>query len=133
MKKKRVLFGRTSEISNRGDDSRSFLFPFSVVDSDLLGAPEEVKATTAHRLIVTVTGSRLAAWNLSDEDLIRVLFEIGRRDVEDGVKQGASNRERRVSVNTATHSATCPFDPARIPKPEGHVMQVEEYRKIGFS
>ena len=132
MKKKQVRFGRPSEITNRGDDSRSLLFPFSVVDADLVGGPEQAQATTEHRLIVTVAGNRLPAWSLADNDLIRVSFEIGRRDVAGRVKQGTLKRECRVLVSTATHSATCPFDPARIQEPEGYAMLVEEDRRIGF-
>ena len=132
MKKKKIRFGRPSEVTNRGDDSRSFLVPFSVVDDDLVGTPEQAQATSEHRLIVTVAGNRLPAWSLADNDLIRVLFEISRRDVADRVKQGTLKRECRVLVSTTTHSATCPFDPARIQEPEGYAMQVEEHRKIGF-
>ena len=76
MKKKQIRFGRPSEVTNRGDDSRSFLFPFSVVDADLVGAPEQAQATTEHRLIVTVAGNRLPAWSLADNDLIRVLLKL---------------------------------------------------------
>ena len=132
MKKKQILFGRPTEVTNRGDDSRSFLFPFSVVDADLVGAPEEAQATTQHRLIVTVAANRLPAWSLANNDLIRVLFEIGRRDVANSVKQGTLKRECRVLVSAETHCATRPFNPARIQEPEGYAMQVEERRSIGF-
>ncbi len=129
---KRMAFGRPSEVTNPGDDSRSFLFPFAIIDADLVGAPEEEQSTSEHRLIVTITGSRLPAWHLPDADLIRMLFEIGRRDVAEKVKEGKLEREWRVAVTTATHPAVCPFDPGRIPDPEGCNMDVEQERKIGF-
>jgi len=132
VKTKQILFGSPSEVTNRGDDSRSFLFPFSIVDANLVGAPEEAQATTEHRLVVTVTGNRLPAWRLTDNNLILVLFEIGCRDLVDRVKRGIAERDYRVCVSTQTHSEVCPFDPARIPKPEGHSMQVDEDRRIGF-
>ncbi len=129
---RRMTFGLPREVTNPGDDSRSLLFPFSVVPAELVGAPEERQSTTDHRLIVTVTNNRLPAWHLTDLDLVRVLFEIGRRQVSEQLRAGALQREYRVLVSTHSHSSTCPFDPAHIPNPHGAVYEVEEERRIGF-
>src|SRR5208282_5983844 len=107
---KRLTFSRDTEVTNPGDDSRSFLFPFSMVAADLAGAPEEAQATTKHRLIVTVANNRLPAWNLADPDLVKVLFEIGRRAVAEKVKTGKLTPEHREVVNCASHSRDCPYD-----------------------
>lgn len=132
MKTKRITFHLPKEVTNPGDDSRSFLYPFSCVDRDLVGTPEEARVTRDHRLIVTAANNRLPAWGLSSPNLVKVLFEIGRRDLGGVVKHGALKREHRVLVSTATHSAVCPFDPDRIKSPEGLVVEVEEERQIGF-
>ena len=130
--KKRLTFGKPTEVTNRGDDSRSFLFPVRMVPADLIGAPEESQATTSLRLIVTVTQNRLPAWRLTDSELIRVLFEIGRRAVGEKIKSGALKQEERILVNPESHPGICPFDPSVINEPEGAVFEIDEDRRIGF-
>ena len=129
---KQLTFRRPEEVTNPGDDSRSFLFPFSMVDADLVGAPEEAQATTEHRLIVTVANNRLPAWRLTEPNLVRVLFEIGRRAIAEKVRAGILTQEERVMVHTASHPKICPFDPSRIPDPDGAVFEIAEDRRIGF-
>jgi hypothetical protein len=132
MTRKRLAFGIPKEVTNPGEDSRSLLFPFSMVASDLVGSPEEASATTQHRLIVTVANNRLPAWRLTDDSLIRVLFEIGRRKLKEELKNGVLPPEVRVPVSTATHSATCPYEPSRISNPLGAVIEIDEERRMGF-
>ena len=133
MKSTRITFGTPTDVTNSGDDSRSFLFPFACVDLDLVGSPEETRFTSEHRLIVTVANDRLPAWNYSDADLLKVLFEIGHRTVAANVKAGTLQREVRVRVHCGTHSRERPYDPARIIEPGGAVFVVEEKRRIGFN
>ena len=127
-----ILFGTPTEVTNPGDDSRSFLFPFTAVDKAVVGAPEEARCTSRHRLVVTITRSRLVAWNLADETLMRVLFEVGRRELAKEVRAGRLAINHTCVITTVTHSCACPFDPARISTPEGYVMEVEEERRIGI-
>jgi hypothetical protein len=129
---KRITFSRAVEVTNPGDDSRSFLFAFLMLDAGLVGAPEQAQQTTEHRLIVTVANNRLPAWHLTEPELVKVLFEIGRRAVVEKVKAGSLAREERVMVHTASHPKICPFDPSRIPEPDGAVFEVEEEKRIGF-
>lgn len=132
MPRMRLTFSRTTEVTNPGDDSRSFLFPFSVVAAELVGAPEEAGATTAHRLIVTIANNRLPAWQLTDAELVKVLFEIGNRAITERVKAGTLTREHRETVSCASHSRACPFDPSRIRCPDGAIFEIEEKKRIGF-
>ena len=132
MKTTRITFDVPKEVTSPDEDSRSFLFPFSCVDSDLVRTPEEARVTTEHRLIVTAANNRLPAWGLSDAGLVKVLFEIGRRKLEAVAKERAVKRDLRVTVSTSTHSSVCPFDPSRIKSPKGLVMEVQEERRMGF-
>lgn len=132
MKTKRITFGVPREVTNPHEDSRSFLYPFSCLDSALVGTAEEARVTTEHRLIVTGANNRLAAWELSDPELVKVLFEIGRRALEAVAREEPIKRELRIPVSTATHSSVCPFDPRRIKSPKGLVIEVPEERRIGF-
>ncbi len=129
---KRLIFGHPTEVTNPSDDSRSFLFPFSLVPVDLIGAPDENQSTTHNRLIVTITNNRLPAWRFTDSELVRVLFEIGKRAVMEKIKVGILTPEERITVSTASHPPICPFDPSRIRAPEGAIFEIEEQRRIGF-
>lgn len=132
MARKRLSFYGSSEVTNPGDDSRSFLFLFSMITADLVGSSEEEQATTKHRLLVTITNNRLPAWRLTDLQLVRVLFEIGRRAVEEKVRACTLTRETSVIVSTRSHPHDCPFDPSRIAEPDGAVCEVDEERRMGF-
>ena len=132
MNTKRIVFGSPKEVTNPGDDSRSFLFPFTCVETKLAGSPEEVGHTSKHRLIVTIANNRLPAWGYSEPDLGRVLFELGRREVCQRTKSGTLQPDTRVQVHTGNHSKTPPFDASRIVTPDGAAFEVEEERRIGF-
>jgi hypothetical protein len=134
MMQKTIRFSIPKDVTNPGEDAVVYLFPFTLIDSELIGFPEEERATTEHRLIVAASRTRLASWHLPMDDLIKVLFEIGRRKILFKIRAEAIAREERFTVNTATHPAECPFDPSRIPAPEGASFAVElEQPRIGFN
>jgi hypothetical protein len=132
MKSKLIKFGKPRDVTEPRDDSRSVLFPFYVLPAELVGTPEEFQSVTKHRLIVTIANNRLAAWNLSDDDLSKVLFEFGQREVVVCVRAGRLQNELRVVISAVTHPATCPFDPNRIRQPVGAAFKVDEQQPIGF-
>ena len=134
----RITFGEPEEVTTPGQDGVEYSFPFMVVDSSLVGAPEEKSQTQDRRIIVSISRSRLAAWRLPKEDLIRVLFEYGKRHVAELAKtnQLATGYTIRFpTITTASHAdSTCPFDAALIEAPQGASLTVErEKPPIGFS
>lgn len=133
MKQVTLTFGQPQDITLRGQDGIVYRFPFTSIDSDLIGSPEENRLTKSHQLIVEITRSRLAAWKLAGIDLQNELFEIGLRELVEKVKKGSLNTEEKVTINTSTHSAIPPFDPSRIDDPNGAVITIEqEQPRIGF-
>ena len=133
MKELTLTFGKPENITPPGDDAVIYRFPFSAIESELIGSPEETRVTTSYRVVVKITRSRLAAWPLSDSELQKELFEIGLRAIVEKAKQGTLSPEEQVVVNTSTHSSTLPFDPSRIVEPDGAIIVVEkEHRRIGF-
>ncbi|MGH9364207.1 MAG: hypothetical protein ACRD1B_02940 [Thermoanaerobaculia bacterium] len=116
-----------------GDDGVTYRFPFRAVDSELVGSPEEARVTARHRLTVQAVRSRTDGWRLSDSDLVKELFEIGRRELLERATRGPLQAEEKVIVNSKTHGSTPPFDPARIPEPNGFTVTAEPApRRIGF-
>ena len=132
MKAKRIIFGTPTEIGNPADLSRSFLFPFSCVDTDLVGSPEEVRFTSQHRLIVTVDHHLFLPWEFADLELIKVAFEIGRRNLVEMINAATLEWEVRVLVHTGIYSGARPYDSSRIVEPEGATFEVQEERRIGY-
>lgn len=133
MEKKTLTFAKPKDITRPGYDGVLYEFPFSAVDSDLIGLPEELRVTTTHCLTVECTRSRLRAWNLSVADLQKVLFGIGKRQLLQRAPARGLKDTEAVSVHTLTHSATPPFDPSRIPDPNGVEVTIElAGPRIGF-
>src|SRR2546429_651113 len=98
--------------------SRINIFGLRSKGAEVPLAPEEKSQTQDRRIIVSISRSRLAAWRLPKEDLIRVLFEYGKRHVAELVKtnQLATGYTIRFpTITTASHAdSTCPFDAALI-------------------
>jgi hypothetical protein len=134
MNKLTLRFGKPENITPPGEDyAVVYRFPFSAIDSKLIGSPEEARMAMTHRLVVKITPSRRAAWSLSESELQKELFEIGLRVIEERAKTGNLSAEEQVVVNTSTHSSIVPFDPSRIAEPDGAIVVIEkENRRIGF-
>ena len=99
----------------------------------MIGSPEEARMATSHRLVVKITPSRRAGWQVSESELRKELFEIGLRMIVEKAKQGNLSADEQVVVNASTHSSTLPFDPSSIVEPDGAIVVVEkEHRRIGF-
>ena len=129
-------YNRPEDVTPAGLDGREVSFPFSYVSTDLIGAPEVKTNTAQHRVIISISGSAAAVWNLSEEDLLRVLFEHARRWLKGSLTKYyhfSSYTIRAPMITTASHPGKCELDPARIPRTEGFVEEMEIQRRIGFS
>jgi len=114
MDNKTVTFYKSCNLSNRSRHATEYGFQFRVVDSSLLGTPEEISETRDYFLKVGITEILAASWGLSDTDLFKVLFEYGKRHVIQKIKDGTLSEEEELWLSTASHPTTCPFDPSRI-------------------
>jgi len=133
-----ITFQESENVTNPGQDGVQYSFPFRVVDSALVGAPEEKSQTQSRRIIVSISRSRLAAWRLCHRDLVKVLFEYGKRHVAALVKSNDLPTEHTIrfpAITTISHpDSSCPFDPAVIEDPAGLSVTVERAKpQIGFS
>jgi len=86
-----------------------------------------------HRIIVPISRTRLAGWALKGNELIRVLFEYGKRHVEECVRAdelpATEETIRYPEITPDTHPETsCPFDAGAIPWPKGVQQFVEQHR-----
>lgn len=129
---KRITFAEWREITENRDDFHTFVFPFSLVALTTIGEPDEAQHTTCHKLIVTIEKNRLPAWNLSNSNVVKVVFELGRRKLVAAIKSKGLQADYEVAINTINTSADCPFDPRRICEPIGAQFSFPIERKIGF-
>ena len=132
-----LTFSEPQNVTNPGQDGVQYSYPFTIVDSDYTGAPEQRSQTHEHRFIIAASRTRLAGWHISESDLPKVLFEFGKRYVISLVQSNALTAEHTIRcpmISTASHpESECPFDPAAIPSPVGHTITVERAKpKIGF-
>lgn len=121
--KKRLRFGNPNFIqSNR--DATEYVFPFTVVDSSIIGAPEEKSETKEHHIIVSITGTLECCWGINQQDIKKVLFEYGKRHIIEKLKDGSLSDKEELWLSTGSHPTTCPFDPSRISEPDGSEIDV---------
>ena len=131
---KRIKFQAPKDVTSPSLDGIEILFPFTVVDSSLIGKPEERQKTKSHKIVVKITDTLRTSWGLTtDEELIKVLFERGRRHVEEKVRTRALKDEEKIVLSTSNADEECPYDSSKIKDPDGYEAKVEEEKpKIGF-
>jgi hypothetical protein len=112
-----------------GRDAFELSFPFRLVDSDLIGKPEEESKSTYHQISVVVTGSLVSSWNFTDDQLLRVMYEYGKRHVVEKIREGTLSEFEEIDLHTRNVELPCPFDPDRIENPIDSVVKVETDEK----
>jgi len=115
----------TFSSSNR--DIAQYLFKFTVIDSSLIGEPEEFSKTFRSKIIVGITLELNRNWQLKDKDneLIKVLFEYGKRHVIQKLKDGTLSEREEIFLTTSNSPENCPFDPSRIINPRDVKFEVD--------
>ncbi|MBU4229624.1 MAG: hypothetical protein KKG88_04910 [Proteobacteria bacterium] len=108
-----------------GKDVTEFVFPFRLVDSELLGRPEELSQSTQHQISVVVSRTLAACWNLTDDQQLRVMYEYGKRHVIEKIREGTLSDSEEIDLHTRNTELPCPFDPERIENPMNAVVKVD--------
>jgi hypothetical protein len=131
----RVHYSRAQEITPGGFDGRIFGFHVTYVPSEYFGGAEEEQKTEKHRIAVSIHGTTAAIWNLSEEHLVRVLFEFARKFLKDALSRSAQFATYAVegpAISTATHRGNCPYNPERLARPEEFIEEVIIEKRMGF-
>lgn len=132
MKNVLLRFGKCKNVTNtaEAEDGTSILLTFTMVNGDLVGSPEEIVKTTSKRMKVSISRTVRDPWGIGGDELILVLFEIGRREIIERLRQqGKLSDDEFVVVPKMDR---CPFDPKRIQHPNGFTVNVEIPSRIGF-
>ena len=128
-----AAFDKPEDITNPGFDGKIFRFPVAVIDRDDVGTPRQPSKTKSLRIRAEISRIRIVTWDLAENDLIKVVFEITKEHLAATLNSGAWNGgDLEVTINTYTHKGACPFNPALIQEPVGAVVEIEVKRPIGF-
>ncbi len=95
-------------------DGSEYELKYSVVDTDLVGEPDEFSRTTHGSIVVFISGSRAATWRLDRSSLEKVLFEYAKRYIRDKVVDNTLSEREELQLTTSTTPDECQFDPKRI-------------------
>lgn len=121
----KTLFFEATERVISGRDVTELIFPFRLVDTELIGRPEEISKSSHHRIAVVVSGTLSACWDFSDDHLHRVMFEYGKRHVIQKIHDGTLRDTEELDLHTGNAERPCPFDPTRIENPINAVVEVK--------
>ena len=111
------------------------VFPFRMVDSSLVGKPEEKSRTSRHQIKVSASLSLIATWGFpiaanqptdyKIDDLVKVLFEYGSRYVVQKLEtENNIELDEELDLDTSKAELPCPYDPSRIQNPNGAIIKV---------
>ena len=126
---KSLFFDEPKEVFS-GRDRREFVFPFRVVDTALIGAPEEESQSKHYKVKVDVSRTLETCWGLDEGNLIKVMYEYGKRHVVQKLKDGTLGDREELFLSTYNTEQPCPFNPERIEQPAGASVRLETEGEI---
>lgn len=127
---KRITFSRPRmlPITRDGVD---IVFPFTLIDKEFIGTPEEENKYSERYIKVGISGTLIACWGLgrnSNEDiesLAKLLFEYGKRHIIQKIKDSTLSEKEEIDLTTANAPERCPFNPKKTHNPEGAYYDIE--------
>jgi hypothetical protein len=123
-----ITFNKPFEIQSLRD-AIEFSYPFLLVESELIGKPEELSRSSKHNLKVGVSGTLAACWNLPKDLLEKVLFEYGSRYLRQKLQDGALSEKEELFLHTGNAENPCPYDPQRIILVQGTRLEIEDVKE----
>ena len=124
-----ILIFDKPNLLRTGRDAFEYLFPYKVLDEKFVGKPEEESETKHYKIKVSITRTLNTMWKLSDFNRERVLYEYGKRHVEEKYKDGSLTDDEELWLSTGTHPKNNPFDPSKIQYLESKVINISMREK----
>jgi hypothetical protein len=123
MPTKTITFLYLEPLLQRGD-AIEIRFHFSLIDTSLVDTPEEPKEISYHTIVVKMSRSRQAMWNLQPAQLKKIMYEYGKRHLDRLVADGKVAVSEMLNLSTSTTPRECPYDPSRITMTPGRSYEV---------
>ena len=125
---KTIFFETTRRYPTRGDFIE-YIFTFRLVDTELIGSPEEMSRSSHHEITVVVSYSLSSSWNFTDDQQHRVMFEYAKRHIIQKIRDGTLRKSEELDLYTYNVELPCPFDPDRIENPINAEINIESTDK----
>ncbi len=133
---KKTIEFKTPYIAPITTMSLDYIFPFSSIDSNLIGTPEERARTRQHQMNVHISFTLITCWGFSLEGLLnvglrkgeieKIIYEYVKRYLTDYRTNEIELPEiLQMPMNTKNTEIPCPFDHTRIREPEGAILQID--------
>ena len=129
---KKILTLLTFNEGTTQRDGSLYVFEFALVDSTLVGKPEEKFNTTAHKILIYITGRIEGSWmhRQPQIDFMKVCYEFAKRELMQKVKDGTIRKRQELEISTINSSNECPFDSGRIKMAVGEFIEFEIGEKL---
>ena len=128
-----AAFSNPEDITGSGIRGKIFRFPVTVIDRDDMGTPRQSSKSISFQIRTEISRTRLTTWDLGEDDLIKVMFEITKEYLISALRSGTWNgKDLDVQINTHAYKGACPFNPSNIQEPTGAILEIEIKRPIGF-
>jgi len=109
-------------------DGLTYTFHFKCLPKEKVGEPDEGSATTIYHVVVRISGTLSALWQLGNVDLIKVLYMYSQQ----ALKENPYKNNQTMELHSGNTSSKCQYNPKDIKFPEPIPFDVEITRKIGF-
>ena len=126
-----VTYLGLEHLSKRGDYDE-YIFSFSLVDTALIGAPEESSETSVTDVAARISRSLQSIWRITLPQVEKVLFEHSRRALLERLSSEGKTAELAVDLNSSTAPRENPYDLDRIAMATGTTYEVDVHRPLGF-
>lgn len=126
MKKYYIRFLDIHEIPT-SRDAFEVSFSYQIVDGEFYGKPEQDFYTKDYYLKIGITGRMDASWRAKDKnfDLMKVLFEYGKRHVIQKLKDDTLQEKEELIISSNTHPDKCPFDSSKLDYPNDKWIEIK--------
>ena len=125
---KTIFFEPTRRVIS-GRDVTEYVFPFRLVDTELIGSSDEISRSSHHNIAVVVSGLLASLWGFTDYQQHRVMFEYGKRHIIQKVRDGTLRESEELDLHTGNVELPCPFGPERIENPLNAEVKIESTDK----
>ena len=126
---KEIVFGKPQNITPRGLDQIVLSFPFTLRQ---IGRGAIRDTVSEHNIIARISGTLLSFWGFErsyeyevEKDLFKTLFEFARQQALSKIEDGTFGENEEVKLFTNTAPKKNPFDPLKIPDPEGQTFIIQ--------
>ncbi|MFZ1517695.1 MAG: hypothetical protein WAU11_02915 [Ignavibacteriaceae bacterium] len=113
-------------------DGSEYHYRFSLVDTSLIGMPEENYYISSHKIRVFISGRMEAAWIAKQPniDFIKVCYEYAKRELIQKIKDGSIQENQELEIMSTNFPNECPFQSDRIVSKIGTYTDFEVEGKI---